>query len=299
MIEGTLGHLIRDVGTILNDFTVSASADGKLTTERVTRIINLVHKRIMRKCLDWHVRPSIFARKATLTVNAVDEYAYDLPPRTLGVFAVEDSNEIQYTPVHSRKREGEIGYRLEQGQKTTGGIQVPVVRFHNIDVGSATVYAWVIEEPATLSQGDADYGAATVTFDSTPSSAGILVDQDDYYNGCEVAIVASSTATIIGQIRQISAYVAATRVATVEAWTEEPTDDDDYAIVSGLPRILWGPLAYDVACEITRLDERWDVEDRQMIRAERDRSFKEAVHVMRGMSIGPLAESFQQIVWLH
>lgn len=297
MIEGTLSHFIRDVGTILGDFTVSASADGTLVTERIARLTNLAQKRVMRKVLDMHVRPSLFARKATVTANAIDEYAYDLPARTLGVLMLEDSSQNMYTPVNSRKRDGEAGFVLEMRQITTGRLMTPVARFHNTEPPtSSDVYAWVVEEPVMLSEGEADYGATDVTFDATPSSAGLLIDEDAYYDGSEVAVISG---TYAGQIRQISDYVASTRVATVAAWTSEPTDNDHYSIISGLPRILWQPIVYDVAAQIMHIDERWDNEDRSSIRKERDNSFAQAVRAMRGMAIGPIGPSYQRVQWIH
>ena len=300
MIEGTLSYFIREVATILNDPTVSASADGTIMEDRTTRFLNVAQRRLAHKLRDMHVRAALFARKVTLTVNTVDEYAYNLPPRFIGVAMVEDSDGIVYRYVPSRLRYHEQGYVLEYRQSTTGSMTVPVVRFINMfPASSATVYAWVIEEPARMSEGDADWGATDVTFDATPTLAGILIDQDDYYNGAEVACITSDTAAAVGQIRQISDYVAATRVATVAAWTTEPADNDDYSIISGLPRVLWPCIVYDAAAAIALVDSRWDKDDRASIRKERDLSFNRAMEVLNSMAAGANIGARQEYAVVH
>lgn len=79
---------------------------------------------------------------------------------------------------------------------------------------------------ATVHEGKAAAGgAASITFDAHASA------QDSIYNLAEVSIV-SGTGT--GQTRRITAYVGATKVATIgEAWTVQPDATSGYVVLSG------------------------------------------------------------------
>lgn len=75
------------------------------------------------------------------------------------------------------------------------------------------------------------FAANTITLDANALSA-----VDDYYNGAYVEVITANTAATSGQIRKITDYVGATKVATIEGtWETTPDTPARYRIFGG-----WG-----------------------------------------------------------
>jgi hypothetical protein len=254
MQEGTVDFFLREVGDALDDFTISRSADGKLGRERTIAHLHTAQVTVFRTLKDYGGHPSQLARKVTLTEDSENADHYICPPRTIGVFAVEDSNGLLYTPFGSRKYAYRSGFIVERAKTTNKYNNRICIRFMNYSP-TGTVYAWVLEEPAKFSAGDGTYAATSITLEASPD-VGTTINDDDYYIGTQF-IVTQSAAAAFGLIGTATAYVGKTGVATVGTWATTPTANDDYSILCDLPRVTWRQITLEAIRIITRVDKRF------------------------------------------
>ena len=78
-------------------------------------------------------------------------------------------------------------------------------------------------------------GAQSITFTNAPT-AGKIVRRDSIYVGMDVLITNNDPAGVQDQLRRVTAFDGATRVATVdEAWTVAPTANSQYGLVAPIP----------------------------------------------------------------
>lgn len=298
MLEGTVEYFLKELGGVLDDTTLSLSADGTLTRARSIAALNMAQTRIMRRLISTGVRPQVFARKATLAEDSNDDDVSFLPYRTLSVLTFEDGNGRVYPPVYSRKRLREAGIIVERRISTTGGNYLPTARWWGFPRPS-TVYAWVVEEPAKLSYGKgAAYASTTVTLATTPD-IGPTLENDDYYNGAEIAIESGSSA---GEIREISDYAGSTRIATVAAWTATPSTDDYYSLLTPLPRVTWDAIVMEAAFRIIQVDARWWDQHGVALanmRRNRDAAIMEAQQALGKAVLGAATTPRQALTWMH
>jgi len=253
--EGTVDHFLSEIGSALDDTTLSRTADGTLVRTRVMPKLHAAQVDVQSWLYTRGANPSQLARKVTLTADTENDYTYLLPPRTWGVFAVEDSKGVYYAPCASRLRHYEAGWFAERRASTAGRNNQMVVRFLNF-TPTGTIYAWVLEEPCRMSGGDGTYAAATATLEASPDVGQTVMD-DDYYNGSQLVITESGS-TAFGLIGTVTDYVGATRVATVPTWSTTPTASDNYSVICDLPRQTWRWIVLEATRRLMRVDRRWD-----------------------------------------
>jgi hypothetical protein len=274
--EGSVDHFLAEVGERLDDTTVSRTADGTIVRART---MNKLHAALVR-CWSY-LRPrshwTQLARKITLTEDSENSNRYILPPRVWGVASVEDSNGIYYAPRGSRLRHYEAGFIIERRASTAGPNNRGVVRFLNYDP-SATISAWVLEEPTRMSGGDATYTSTTMVLEASPDLGATVID-DDYYNGSQFIITQSGAATE-GDIGTATDYVGSTRTLTMPTWSTTPTAQDDYSVLCDLPRIAWPYLVMETVRGVVRVDRRWD-DIRNDLREERNETRIDALLALK------------------
>jgi len=298
MHEGSTEYFLLELGGVLDDIVLALDADGTLTRARAISALNYGQERTQRSLIVGGVRPQVFARKVTLADDSGDDDVSLLPYRTLMVLSVESSTGQIYPSVYSRKRARESGYIVERRASTTGGNYLPSLRWWGYDRPS-TVYAWIVESPPKLSYGvGAAYANTSITLATTPT-IGPTVENDDYYNGAEVAIESGS---YIGQVREISDYAGSTRIATVAAWTNNPTGATDYySILSPLPRVAWDAMVLEAALRIVQVDARWWDQHGVALahmRRNKEAAFQDALRSLCNPVSGAAVEPRQAVNWI-
>ncbi len=218
----TLQKLIRAVQLCGIENPDSGTMDPDDIVDRINEEQEFLSATILRN------RPDMMCTYWDLTTTGLREYGVaDGKPRCLDhVFAVEDVSGTDPTGTQVVRFENRFQY-LESISNMTlkwhftkGKLGIP-----GADTGTS-IRVWYPKEPAPLMYGTAAAGASTtITFPSTPT-AGDLVPEDDAYNGMLIKLDD-------GQVREITDYVASTRVATVDvAWTTIPTNASVLSIVS-------------------------------------------------------------------
>lgn len=170
-----------------------------------------------------------------ITLTADQEF-YALPPAFRNFIALEQRDEtntqivkesLNTIPLYSQ----EVGIQILDGQ-----------RGFRIQPTPSITKTWTLcytKGPIVLHYATAQAATSTtITFD-TPSSAnaGELVSLDDYYAGSLVHVYSASTGE--RQVREVSAYDASTKVATLRVpWGTTPTGTILYEILPDAPEGL-------------------------------------------------------------
>lgn len=293
ILNGTIDHFVQEVGESFDDFAISRAANGTLGRTRVVSAINWAQRRV-HQFLYSRVNVSQLARKVTITEDSENDNRYLLPPRTWGVFAVEDSNGVYYSPRSSRLQHNQAGWIAERRASTQAANNRAVVRFMNFDP-TGTISAWVLETPCRMSGGDGTYGAATVTLAADPDLGDTVMD-DDYYIGSQFIIVESGS-TAFGLIGTATDSVGSTRVVTVPTWSTLPTAADQYSVLCELPESAWPLVWLRATRRIMRVDRRWD-DIRNDVREELVTAEIDALLALRKPAKGFDAMPRQADVWV-
>ena len=123
-----------------------------------------------------------------------------------------------------RNHEAETGHKLLDSKScgVSGSIVKVLVRQGDVQITELVVGDHILHQKKDRRV--VASGATTVTLPSTYSA------EDDYYNDCWITITKGHGK---GQIRQITDYVGATKVATVAAWSYPPGTGAWFKLIEG------------------------------------------------------------------
>jgi hypothetical protein len=281
----TLEHYIARLGEVLDDYTLSISADGRIATARAAANINMARRQLLREFLTKGVAETHFATRVEIATDSSDSYVHTLPPRVTRVQAIVgsvDNGDPVYEGVYSRLRD-KIGYLVEPRK----------IRWFGRTRPTETLYAVTIDEPVAMSRGTAVAGSTTTITLASSASVGRTIEDDDYYNGARVYIVSGTGS---GQTGNITDYVGSTRVATA-TFSTAPDITSVYTIMDELPIVMADAVVLRAAVNISRTDASMDHALARFL-GEYERSEKSALGNLRLPSTSIVAGTRRAVDWV-
>lgn len=261
MIQLTVDDYLTRFGEAVDDTTLTGTADGdRISRARALPQINIARRSIFRELLAAGIVESRFSEKVAITADSSDADKFALPKRRYRLIGIFNADDKEYPSVFSRHRNNRAGYLVEGSD----------IRWFIMDPPGETIYAVVIREPATLSLGTAAAGSATSITLATAPTVGRNIQEDDYLNGCGVAILSGTGALQTSKITDFTSALVAT-----SAWDTAPSTDSVYSIMEDMPSCVVDAVVLRAAHNLTRFDAEFE----QVI----NRLYGEAVHAYQSV----------------
>ena len=244
VIQLTVDDYLTRFGEAVDDTDLTGTSDGdRISRARALGQINIARRSIQRELLAAGIVESRFSERIEITADSTDADMFALPKRRYRLIGIFNGDDKEYPSCYSRHRNNQAGYLVE-GE---------TIRWFIMDPPSVTIYAVIIRAPAVLSLGTAAAGSTTSITLATAPTVGRNIQEDDYYNGCKIAILSG---TGLLQTSTITDYTSA--LVATSAWTVAPSTDSVYSIMENMPACIVDAVVLRAAHNLTRFDAEFD-----------------------------------------